>query len=200
MKTRGEEIMEIITCKNILEAVAQIKHTKTPIYSNYLPLLGYPPEEKFKGILGKNTVLFLTKENIVHRIVFYSTDRAELVELLKACPTGLGLDYASNLIEIEDDFITEAGSRKIAILQKLVFPDATMSESGLMENEKLRAVYQTRTDDIVEYANEKDIDEIFSMLNKIFNSYIDHLPTKEELLENFIKKEGMLVYREDDKI
>lgn len=192
--------MDKFTCKDIIEKVAQIKITKAEKYSNYLPLLGYPEDASFSGYIGTNTVIYIDEKNLVHRVVFFSSDRNELVQILKRCPEGFGLDVPSTTKTIEDDYLIDAGFHKVAVLQRLLFHDGTMQDEDLMRNDKYRAVYQDRNDAIVEYATESDTEEIFLILRDVFDPYIDHLPTKEELLEEFIKPKGILVYRSDGKI
>lgn len=193
-------IVNTLTYQEIIEKVADIKKSKSRIYSNYFPLVGISGDTKFKGYIGTSTVMYINDKNIVHRIVFFSSDRNELIHILKSCPEGFGLDIPSTAKTIEDDYLIEAGFHKVAILQRLLFHDGTMQDEDLMRNDKYRAVYQDRNDDIVEYATERDAEEIFMILQDVFDPYIDHLPTKEELLEEFIKPKGMLIYRPDDKI
>lgn len=192
--------MNTLTHQEIIEKVADIKKSRSKIYSNYFPLVNISGDTKFKGYIGTSTVIYINDKNIVHRIVFFSSDRNELIRMLKSCPEGFGLDFPSTAQTIEDDYLIEAGFHKVAILQRLLFHDGTMQDEELMQNDKYRAVYQDRNDAIVEYAMESDAEEIFSILQEVFDPYIDHLPTKEEILEEFVKPKGMLVYRPDDRI
>lgn len=192
--------MDKFTCKDIIEKVAQIKTSKAEKYSNYLPLLEYPADTSFRGYMGASTVIYIDEKNLVHRVVFFSSDRNELIQLLKKCPEGLGLDLPAKVQVVKDDYIIEAGFHKAATLQRLLFHDGTMPDEELMKNDKFRAVYQHRNDAIVEYATENDVEEIFLLLKDVFDPYIDHLPTKKELLEDFIKPKGILIYRPANKI
>ena len=112
----------------------------------------------------------------------------------------MGLDIASREREVEDDYIIEAGFHKIALLQRLYYPDVTMEDEELWKNKKFSELYSNRNDEIVEYAKKGDEKELLTLFKQIFNIYIDHVPTEKELLENYIEKDGMLVCRENGKI
>ncbi|MFQ8602046.1 MAG: hypothetical protein ACLSAO_03055 [Anaerovoracaceae bacterium] len=191
------------TVKEIENKISEIRKQNNgnkQIYTNYLPLVRADNQECFTGCEGKSTILYFTKTNIVNRIVFYSSDRDELIDMLKKCPKGMGLDIASREREVEDDYIIEAGFHKIALLQRLYYPDVTMEDEELWKNKKFSELYSNRNDEIVEYAKKGDEKELLTLFKQIFNIYIDHVPTEKELLENYIEKDGMLVCRENGKI
>lgn len=194
--------MKRITNKDILDAISSIKRkcSGSNIRTNYLPLLGHDQNDTVEGDIADNTVIFLVKQGMVDRVVFYSSDNNELINMLRNCPTGLALDYVSKTKDIPDDFLIEAGFRKIAVLQKLIFHDVIASEYEILNDAKLKAIYFDYDKNAVTYAKNDDVDEIHSLLESTFNKYIDHLPAKQELLDDFIKKNGMLVYRSDEKI
>lgn len=192
--------MDKLTCKIITEKVSQIKKNAGDIYSNYLPLIGYSADSEFNGYIGDDTVIYMNARNIVNRIIFFSSDRNELISLLKKCPKGLGIDLHSKMRKIKDDYILEADFHKVATLQRLLFYDGAMQDEELMKNDKFRVIYQYRNDNIVEYAKESDMAEIDLLLKTVFDSYIDHLPTEKELVEEFIKPNGMLIYRANGRI
>lgn len=191
------------TVKEIENKISEIRKQNNgnkQIYTNYLPLVRADNQECFTGCEGKSTILYFTKTNIVNRIVFYSSDRDELIDMLKKCPKGMGLDIASREREVEDDYIIEAGFHKIALLQRLYYPDVTMEDEELWKNKKFSELYSNRNDEIVEYAKKGDEKELLTLFKQIFNIYIDHVPTEKELLENYIEKDSMLVCRENGKI
>lgn len=192
--------MELIEYKSIKEKVAELRKTGERLISNYLPMFDVSDQKKFYGEIYNNTVIFFYKNDIVTRVVFSSISEDELVNILTKLPRGYAIDFFSNQKTIYDDFLSKSNFTKKALLQKLKFEDISMSENEIEKDTRLKELYKYRNDDIVEYAKEGDEKEIFCLLNEVFDKYIDHILTERDLLENYIKKSGVLVYRENGRI
>lgn len=155
-------------------------------------------EETFV-VYGTDTVVLWEYDHDVIRGYFYSSEESELAELLQHLPKGCIIDYLTKEKGELHEFLETHGFQLLHEMHR-------MSNGGLSESEKekLKENYSLMMETLyrpqnVRCASLDEVDEIYQKLSSIFNKSEAHLPSKSELAE-FIKKEWVIIYREQKDI
>lgn len=173
------------TVAGVHEQMAQVKAQSTgAFHTNYFrqAMAG----SHIMSSATARTVLVLNNEHDFFRLYFFTTDSADLEEVLSST------DFPGETVI---GYLTRSADQKIA--------DA-FGRTGFNPIAKYRRMitYQLpayRPSASLEYATAADIDELYRALFQIFNKYTDHLPTSERL-SSYIKNEWVIVNRAVDRI
>lgn len=189
--------MDTYDFNDILTSISKIKRSRKKIYSNYLPLSSSEEKKIEQAFLTDNSVVFTLKDGCVTRIFFYSSDESELKELLSQITPGAILEYYSKSMDDNLESLLKDSFTLKTVLRKAT--SVKMSKEFL-ESPIWRAYRSMINEDIGDYAVPGDEEDIFEILSQNFDPTIDHIPDKEDILNNYIRKKCALIYRENGKV
>lgn len=142
----------------------------------------------------ERSVLIVKHEYRVDRLLFYSGDRPELINLMRELPRGqYYLDMLTKEPSLMRETLTAGGFGCIAEMMRLSSADITpvlAHDSEVMQ-------YFDKTSG--EKAVQSDVDEIYDLLWNVFTTGISHLPDREQLSQSIAAGE-FLVNRGADGI
>jgi hypothetical protein len=132
------------------------------------------------------TVLLVNDEHDFFRLYFFTTDVADLQQILRE------VDFPG---EIVAGYLTKAADKKIA---------AAFQQSGFNPIATYRRMITyrlppQRPNRALEYATAADVGEVHEGLFRNFNKYTDHLPTKDRL-HGYVVNQWVIVNRQAGRI
>lgn len=139
----------------------------------------------FETIKGKNSIVFLTQETDFHRLYFYTSDLAELSQIMKGfSDTLMIIDFYAQLYlpEVEQSFI-RGGFYKYAVFKRLV-------------NYKL---WLPKIESEIFYGSKEDQSYLYERIYSDFDKFVDHLPDKG-VLDEFLNRKQVLLNKVNKKI
>lgn len=143
-------------------------------------------QKESRFIVDKHFIIILVNEEYFYRGYFF-VDCIENLQLMKAAidflrvGTTIVLEYLSDLRGNEDiNFITETLKKIGANLYSV--------QSRWRTKKIVKVLKQRRYGDNLIVAEEHHLDEVFCVLNSVFDPMISHLPTKDKLRELIISK------------
>lgn len=132
------------------------------------------------------TVLVLNNELDFFRLYFFTTDSADLEQVLGS------MEFPGETVT---GHLTRSADGKVAdVFRRTGF--------NLIARYRRMITYQLpcyRPNVSLEYATVTDLDDLYKALFQTFNKYTDHLPTKERL-RRYIENEWVIVNRDVDRI
>jgi hypothetical protein len=136
------------------------------------------------------TVLLVNDEHDFFRLYFFTTDVADLEQILRevAFPGDIVAGYLTKAAD-------KAADKNIA---------AALQQSGFNPIATYRRMitYQLpaqRPNPALEYALPAHVDQLYEGLFQTFNKYTDHLPTKDRLYD-YVENQWVIVNRKADRI
>lgn len=189
MTLQKTRLFEIIQLANLM----RIKYPKC-IYTNYYNQFDVSGNELFDCYKAENLLCFGIDDNGVYRLFFYSTDISSLNEVLLLFPKAI----------IEYIYVGEKCNIDFSVLKNLKQIDSFKRyHSYLNGNEfaqKLDKSFFTKyLDNCTTIATPSDFNELKTLLFKVFDLRVSHLPSDRELLA-LITNENVVVCKQHGEI
>lgn len=194
--------MEAVRENNIAKAKGKMTEIRRnargrgrKIYHNYYN--NCDKDEEFFSIHGENTIVLWDDDDGVVRGYFYSSDKAELIEMLKCLPDECVVDIITRSGDEYRDIMSDAGISFHREMHRFVCDTSEETKRRIRERERLMVeVYKP---DNVRSATADDLDLVYSKLHEVFDAAESHLPSRRELLE-LIEKKWVSIYFEDGEL
>jgi hypothetical protein len=172
------------TLPRVHEQMARVKAGATGFCTNYFRQ-EMPGTEIFSAATAR-TVLLLNNEHDFFRLYFFTTDVADLEQMLG------DVNFPGETVT---GYLSRSANQKIAAaFQRTGFnPIATYRR---MISYDLPA---HRPNAALQYATVADVDQLYERLFESFNKHTDHLPTKDRL-QRYVQNEWVIVTRDADRI
>jgi hypothetical protein len=178
-------VLEPLSLADIMEGITRVRrHASASMLTNWFGNLH--SAGPFPALITEDTLLFLDADRDFRHVLFASTSPAALDRLLQCCPHGgiYALDYLTKALGHEweevflrNGFIRRANYQRIAS----VFP-----KFPPVRGETL-------------FAREDEAEYVYQLLPQVFDRYLDHLPSIEQVRE-MIRDRRVLVNRMDRDI
>ena len=150
--------------------------------------------QNFEAYEMSHSVLIVKHEYRVDRMLFYTSDPAELILLTHHLPKGqYYLDMLTKDPSLMREILLEGEFNCVAEMERLSSSDITL----VLEKDSQVMQYFDRN--YGEIATLSDTDEIYDLLWRIFSTGVSHLPDREQLSQSISAGE-ILVNRGDDGI
>ena len=163
----------------VLEGISQVRrHAGASVLTNYFGKLH--STGPFPSILTEDAVLFLDADRDFQHVLFAAASPTALGRLLQSCPCGIySLDYVTKSFsqEWEDAFQRNRFTRR-ATYQRIA--------SALPKFPSVKGS--------TEFAREDEAENLYQRLPAVFDRYMDHLASLEEMRE-MIRDHRVLVNR-----
>lgn len=169
------------------------------LYSNMYQFYNRETEELLCDYrIAHSSLLFsYCDQNEIHRLYFLSFDLQELSKELVYFPKGYILDYICKGANLLDSYFCDGGFKKIAsYVRKSTNLRADGNDFKRSHSDILDKYYD---ENVGEYAEEKDAEEIAALLNQVFNREADRIPSVDDL-RDYIRNHWVLIYRLSGKI
>ena len=160
--------MKPLSLATLVDAMTQVRKQGAPsLLTNYFGKLHSP--DPFPACVTRDAVLFLDADRDFQHLLFTAASPAALDSALKNCPPGI---YASDYItrsfdqEWEDAFLRNGFTRR-ATYQRIA---STLPKIPAVKSE-------------TEFAREDEAEALFKLLPEVFDRYLDHLASLEEIRE-----------------
>lgn len=181
--------------QEIMQFILSLRKSKKKLLTNYF-LTYQNSEQDFLTWKGEETIVFSVQEEKLQRCFFASTNEKELNSLLKELPSGTVMDYI--IKKKETDFCwTEAGFKLYRTLIRYTNPD--WEDVSRPKSKRTLFLEQFYDENMGQFADVEDAEEIYGLLYKIFDVRVSRLPSMQQLIE-MIKKKWVLLYREQGRI
>jgi hypothetical protein len=173
------------TLASVHEQMALIKAQSTGgFFTNYFHQELVGPQ--ILSAATSRTVLLVNDEHDFFRLFFFTTDLADLEQILR------DVDYPEDVVA---GYLTREADENIA---------AAFKQSGFNPIATYRRMITyrlptQRPNPALEYAIAADVDQIYEDLFQTFNKYTDHLPTKDRL-HSYVANQWVIVNREAGRI
>lgn len=165
------------------------------IYHNYYN--NCDKDEEFFAIYGENTIVLWDEDDGVVRGYFYSSDKVELIELLKRLPDECVVDIITRSEDEYKDIMGAAGIAFHREMHRFVCDTSEETKRRIRERESLMAeAYKMEN---VRSATADDLELVYSKLHEVFDAAESHLPNRGALLE-LIEKRWVSLYFEDGEL
>ena len=171
MFLRGEK-------QEIQKYIADLYGSK-PLYSNYYGL----DLEDVRYKKGTNTLLLKKQFGDFSRLYFVSSDKEELLSLLKEIGNGVAINIpAKGSIDDMEELLNNSGFSCIGVYER--YFNILRKKSGVP---------------VECFANVDDLNQIYDLLYNNFSPITDWLPNRDELV-SMIKNKQIFVTKEDGKV
>lgn len=181
--------------QEIMQFISSLRKSKKKLLTNYF-LTYQNSEQDFPTWQGKETIVFSVQEEKLQRCFFASTDEKELNFLLKELPSGTVMDYITKE-KMEEFCWTEAGFGLYRTLIRYTNP--SWENESQPKSKRALFLEQFYDENMGQFADVEDAEEIYELLYKIFDVRVSRLPSMQQLIQ-MIKKNWVLLYREQERI
>jgi hypothetical protein len=132
------------------------------------------------------TVLLVNDEHDFFRLYFFTSDLAELKQMLRQ------VDFPGHVVA---GYLTKALDEKVTA----AFQHSGFSPIATYRRMVTYRLPPLRPNSTLEYAIADDVDQLYEGLFQTFNKYTDHLPTKDRL-HGYVENQWVIVNRQSGRI
>lgn len=181
--------------REIVKVISDLRKTRKLFVSNYYSSL-QNSEKDFVTWKTDSSIVFCDQEENLLRCYFASIDLQDLNTLFEKVPSDAVMDYIVKKEISEFSWVNDKLFRYYTTLVRHTNPFFGEEHEKSKHELFMEQFYE---ENFGEFATEKDAEELYQMLYQIFDYRVSRLPSMEELTE-FIRKNWVLLYRENEEI